>query len=64
MKEAFKRHLESGTTATVILLVDDQILAANIGDSKALLCSEKVQSPADAKGLETPCNFLLNSRLG
>ncbi|CAM8890284.1 unnamed protein product [Rhodiola kirilowii] len=48
-REASKRTLDSGTTATVILLADDQILAANIGDSKALLCSEKVQSPADAK---------------
>uniref|UniRef100_A0A7N0VI25 PPM-type phosphatase domain-containing protein n=1 Tax=Kalanchoe fedtschenkoi TaxID=63787 RepID=A0A7N0VI25_KALFE len=48
-KEASKRTLDSGTTATIILLADDHILAANIGDSKALLCSEKVQSPADAK---------------
>ncbi|KAJ4848090.1 hypothetical protein Tsubulata_047020 [Turnera subulata] len=37
------------STATVVLIADGQILVANIGDSKALLCSEKFQSPAEAK---------------
>lgn len=50
MKEAHKYNLVSGSTATVILLADAQILVANIGDSKAFLCSEKFQSPAEAKG--------------
>lgn len=50
MKEAHKNNLVSGSTATVILLADAQILVANIGDSKAFLCSEKFQSPAEAKG--------------
>lgn len=48
-KEASKNNLDSGSTATVALMADGQILAANIGDSKALLCSEKFQSPAEAK---------------
>ncbi|KAL2934552.1 putative protein phosphatase 2C 50 [Bienertia sinuspersici] len=49
MKEANKFHLDSGSTATVILIVDGQILVANVGDSKALMCSEQYQTPADAK---------------
>ncbi|GAV87925.1 Pkinase domain-containing protein/PP2C domain-containing protein [Cephalotus follicularis] len=48
-KEASTSSLHSGTTATVILLADGQILVANIGDSKALLCSESFLSPAEAK---------------
>ncbi|XP_015891455.3 uncharacterized protein LOC107425914 isoform X1 [Ziziphus jujuba] len=48
-KEAYRKNIESGSTATVILLADGQILVANIGDSKAFLCSEKFHSPAEAK---------------
>ncbi|GAB2282328.1 hypothetical protein Dimus_016874 [Dionaea muscipula] len=48
-KEAYKYNLDSGSTATVSLIVDGQILVANIGDSKALLCSERFQSPVEAK---------------
>lgn len=47
--EASRKNLVSGSTATIILLADGQILVANIGDSKALLCSEKFHSPAEAK---------------
>lgn len=50
LKEASRSNLDSGSTATVILVVDGQILVANVGDSKALLCSEEFQSPAKAKG--------------
>lgn len=50
MKEASRKNLVSGSTATIVLLADGQILVANIGDSKALLCSEKFQSHAEAKG--------------
>ena len=39
-QEAFKINSASGTTAVVVLLVDGQVLVANVGDSKALLCSE------------------------
>ncbi|XP_068634349.1 uncharacterized protein [Aristolochia californica] len=39
-KEAYEKNLESGSTATVVLIADGRILVANIGDSKALLCSE------------------------
>lgn len=50
MKDASRYNLSSGTTAAVVLLADAQILVANLGDSKAFLCSEVYQSPAEAKG--------------
>jgi len=50
MKEASRNNLHSGSTATIVLVADDKILVANIGDSKAILCSEKFQSPREAKG--------------
>lgn len=50
MKEALRFHLDSGSTATVVLIVDGQILVANLGDSKALLCSEQYQPLSEAKG--------------
>ncbi|KAG9451837.1 hypothetical protein H6P81_004741 [Aristolochia fimbriata] len=43
-KEAYEKSLESGSTATIVLIADSQILVANIGDSKALLCSEDFYS--------------------
>ncbi|KAJ9188083.1 hypothetical protein P3X46_003477 [Hevea brasiliensis] len=48
-KATSRRNLDSGSTATIVLIADGQILVANIGDSKALLCSEKFQSSAKAK---------------
>lgn len=48
-KEASRNNIDSGSTATVILIADGQILAANIGDSKAFVCSEKFYSPEEAK---------------
>ncbi|CAL9766648.1 unnamed protein product [Musa acuminata subsp. burmannicoides] len=39
-KETLQKNLESGSTATVVLIVDGDVLAANVGDSKALLCTE------------------------
>ncbi|KAI7737817.1 hypothetical protein M8C21_028753 [Ambrosia artemisiifolia] len=48
-KEASRYKFNSGSTATIILLADSQILAANVGDSKAFLCSETFQSPPEAK---------------
>ncbi|MED6184314.1 hypothetical protein PIB30_046255 [Stylosanthes scabra] len=50
-EEAFRNSLHSGSTATIILVADDKILVANIGDSKAFLCSENFQSPREAKDL-------------
>lgn len=50
LKEAYRKNIDSGSTATVALLADGQILVANIGDSKAFLCSEKFRSRAEAKG--------------
>lgn len=52
MKEASRYNLISGSTATVVLIAEGQILVANVGDSKALLCSENFQTPAEAKGSE------------
>lgn len=40
MQEALKVNLDSGSTATIVLIADGRILAANVGDSKAFLCSE------------------------
>ncbi|XP_057800960.1 uncharacterized protein LOC131016306 isoform X2 [Salvia miltiorrhiza] len=48
-KDASRYNLKSGTTAAVVLLADAQILVANLGDSKAFLCSEVYQSPSEAK---------------
>lgn len=48
-KEASRYGFDSGSTATVILMADSQILAANVGDSKAFLCSEMFQPPPEAK---------------
>ncbi|KAL1825969.1 hypothetical protein DCAR_0314168 [Daucus carota subsp. sativus] len=48
-KEASRNKFGSGSTATVILIADDHILIANVGDSKAFLCSEIFQSPPEAK---------------
>lgn len=53
MKDALRGNFDSGSTATVILIADRQILVANIGDSKALLCSEIHQPPREARGLDT-----------
>ncbi|XP_023773030.1 uncharacterized protein LOC111921679 isoform X1 [Lactuca sativa] len=48
-KEASRYSFNSGSTAAVILIADHQILAANVGDSKAFLCSEMFQPPPEAK---------------
>lgn len=48
-KEASRYNFDSGSTAAVILIADSQILAANVGDSKAFLCSEIFQTPLEAK---------------
>ncbi|CAJ2663981.1 unnamed protein product [Trifolium pratense] len=49
MKEASRNNLHSGSTATIVLVADDKILVANIGDSEAFICSENFQSPKEAK---------------
>jgi serine/threonine protein phosphatase PrpC len=40
MQEALRKKFDSGSTATVVLIADGQIITANLGDSKAFLCSE------------------------
>ncbi|XP_021770295.1 probable protein phosphatase 2C 51 [Chenopodium quinoa] len=41
---ALRKHLLSGTTATIAILVDNELLIANVGDSKAFLCLEMIQT--------------------
>ena len=53
-QEAFNNRYVSGSTATVVLLVDGQILVANVGDSKAVLCSEKIKPAVGDGGLILP----------
>ncbi|XP_010534300.1 PREDICTED: probable protein phosphatase 2C 51 [Tarenaya hassleriana] len=48
-QEAYRRNLDSGSTAAIALIADGQLLVANIGDSKALLCSEKFETPEEAR---------------
>ncbi|CAL5371278.1 unnamed protein product [Camellia sinensis] len=48
--EAFNNRYISGSTATIVLLVDGQILVASVGDSKALLCLEKIKSALGDEG--------------
>ncbi|KAL6569835.1 hypothetical protein OROMI_014349 [Orobanche minor] len=48
-EEASRSSYEAGSTATVVLIADSQLLVANIGDSKAFLCSKIFQSPSEAK---------------
>lgn len=62
MKEASRNNLHSGSTATVVLVADDKFLVANIGDSKAFLCSENFQSPKEARG-EKDYEILYNQTL-
>ncbi|KAL9435957.1 hypothetical protein AB3S75_022094 [Citrus x aurantiifolia] len=40
-----------GSTATIILMFDRQILVANVGDSKAFLFSDKIQSGQGAEAM-------------
>ncbi|KAI3799669.1 hypothetical protein L1987_34968 [Smallanthus sonchifolius] len=45
-KEASRYNVNSGSTAAVILIADSQILAVNVGDSKAFLCSQSPEAKA------------------
>lgn len=46
---ALEYHLISGTTAVVALIYDNHVLVANVGDSKAFLCSRsKISSEGTA----------------
>lgn len=53
-QEAFDRKYVSGSTGTVVLLVDSQMLVASVGDSKALLCSAKTKNALGNEGLILP----------
>ncbi|XP_047263963.1 uncharacterized protein LOC107853145 isoform X3 [Capsicum annuum] len=48
-RDAFRHNFDSGSTATVTLMAENQILVANIGDSKAFLCSEEFKSQEESK---------------
>ncbi|KAL5863951.1 hypothetical protein ACOSQ3_001465 [Xanthoceras sorbifolium] len=43
-REALENNFFSGSTATIVVMLNGLILVANVGDSKALLFSEKIQS--------------------
>ncbi|KAG8389303.1 hypothetical protein BUALT_Bualt02G0215400 [Buddleja alternifolia] len=43
-QEALENGCVSGSTATFVLLIKGQFLIANIGDSKTVLCSQKIHS--------------------
>ncbi|CAN4093393.1 unnamed protein product [Withania somnifera] len=47
-RDAYKHSFDSGSTATVILMAENQILVANIGDSKAFLCFEEFKSQEES----------------
>lgn len=57
-RDAFRHNFGSGSTATVILMAENQILVANIGDSKAFLCSEEFKSQEESKGKQEALEFL------
>lgn len=48
--EALRSDLQSGSTASIVLKADEYVLVANIGDSKALLCSECSNLPEQFRG--------------
>ncbi|KAJ8433890.1 hypothetical protein Cgig2_004612 [Carnegiea gigantea] len=50
MQMASKKQLLGETTAAVALIVDAQVLVGNVGDSKALLWSEKIPSGDNGDG--------------
>ncbi|KAL5717672.1 protein-serine/threonine phosphatase [Ranunculus cassubicifolius] len=48
-EEAHRNDIAAGSTAAVVLIVDNQMLVSNVGDSKAILCSETFKTPQDIK---------------
>ncbi|VVB06713.1 unnamed protein product [Arabis nemorensis] len=49
VQEASNQKLDSGSTATIALIADGQLMVASIGDSKALLCSERFETLDEAR---------------
>ncbi|XWS75266.1 hypothetical protein CRYUN_Cryun01aG0071200 [Craigia yunnanensis] len=49
-KEVSKNGIVSGCTAAIVIVADNQILVANVGDSKVVLCSQKFHSREDIRG--------------
>lgn len=43
MQEAVEKHYSAGSTTSVVLLLnDEELLVANVGDSKVILCAGKI----------------------
>ncbi|CAI9107764.1 OLC1v1007202C1 [Oldenlandia corymbosa var. corymbosa] len=56
-EEALKQDYISGSTGTVVLLVNGQALVGYVGDSKALLCSDPTQTSQVAEGISSRAGF-------
>ncbi|KAL5729948.1 protein-serine/threonine phosphatase [Ranunculus cassubicifolius] len=48
-EEARRNNSLAGSTAVIVLIVDNHLLAVNVGDSKAILCSETVKTLQDKR---------------
>ncbi|XVE68656.1 hypothetical protein DITRI_Ditri09bG0086300 [Diplodiscus trichospermus] len=48
-KEASKNGIVSGCTSVIVVVANNQILVANVGDSKVVLCSQKFHSLQDIR---------------
>lgn len=49
-QKALENGYISGSTGTVVLLVDGHVLVGQVGDSKAILCSHRTNTHPDAEG--------------
>jgi serine/threonine protein phosphatase PrpC len=64
----YPNDVDTGTTATVVLLFPTVIVVANVGDSRAVLCCDRPSSTSDMLALpltvdHTPYNKLEKSRI-
>eukprot|EP01100_Stratorugosa_tubuloviscum_P003338 TRINITY_DN1803_c2_g1_i1.p1 TRINITY_DN1803_c2_g1~~TRINITY_DN1803_c2_g1_i1.p1 ORF type:complete len:405 (-),score=208.78 TRINITY_DN1803_c2_g1_i1:41-1255(-) len=72
-QQIIQQRLPSGSTGCVVLIIDDIIYTANIGDTRAVLCRQghglrltidhKPDLPEEKQNIETNGGFVQNSRL-